>query len=107
MGSARPLVNAPTVERSSAEAETRRALRIDTSRGPVPSCRAPATGAAAFLGETVEAYVVRADPAVTAQELRRHCFERLPSYKVPHRVTFLERLPRNPSGKVVKAELGA
>jgi acyl-CoA synthetase (AMP-forming)/AMP-acid ligase II/lysophospholipase L1-like esterase len=68
---------------------------------------APATGAAAFLGETVEAYVVRADPAVTAQELRRHCFERLPSYKVPHRVTFLERLPRNPSGKVVKAELGA
>ncbi|HOX05655.1 MAG TPA: AMP-binding protein [Planctomycetota bacterium] len=66
---------------------------------------APATGAGAFLGEVVEAYVVRRDPALTAQALRKHCYDRLPSYKVPGRVFFLERLPRNPAGKVVKAEL--
>lgn len=66
----------------------------------------PAIGAAAFLGEVVEAYVVCTDAAVTAQELRRHCFERLPSYKVPRRVEFVARLPRNPSGKVIKCDLG-
>jgi len=66
---------------------------------------ARATGAASFLGERVEAYVVRSDSTLTEPELRRHCFERLPSYKVPYRVVFLDRLPRNPSGKVVKGEL--
>jgi acyl-CoA synthetase (AMP-forming)/AMP-acid ligase II/lysophospholipase L1-like esterase len=65
----------------------------------------PAAGAAAFLGEQVEAYVVRNDPALTAQELRRYAFERLPSYKVPARIHFLDALPRNPAGKVVKDDL--
>lgn len=65
----------------------------------------PATGAAAYLGERIAAYVVPALPSLTESELRRHCFERLPSYKVPHRLVFLEDLPRNPAGKVVKGEL--
>lgn len=67
----------------------------------------PATGAACFLGEQVEAYVVRSDPALTEQDLRGYCFENLPSYKVPCRVIFLDALPRNPAGKVVKEELKA
>jgi len=66
---------------------------------------AKATGAATFLGERVEAYVVKSDASLTEQELRRYCFERMPSYKVPYRVIFLDQLPRNPSGKVVKSEL--
>jgi acyl-CoA synthetase (AMP-forming)/AMP-acid ligase II len=66
---------------------------------------AAATGAATFLGEEVHAYVARADESLTEQELRRHCFERLPAFKVPRKVVFLPKLPRNPSGKVVKAEL--
>jgi acyl-CoA synthetase (AMP-forming)/AMP-acid ligase II len=65
----------------------------------------PATGAAAFLGERVKAYVVRRDDSVTERDLREHCTRRLPSYKVPHRIVFMDVLPRNPAGKVVKAEL--
>lgn len=65
----------------------------------------PATGPAAFLGERIRAYVVPADPELSEQDVRRFCFERLPSYKVPQRVVFLDKLPRNPSGKVLKAEL--
>ncbi|MCX7591949.1 MAG: AMP-binding protein [Kiritimatiellae bacterium] len=66
----------------------------------------PATGAATYLGEVVEAYVVRADSSLTERELRRHCFERLASYKVPRRIVFVDALPRNPSGKVLKDRLG-
>ncbi len=65
----------------------------------------PATGAAAFLGEQIDAYVVRSDVRLTEQELRRYAFGRLPSYKVPARIAFLSALPRNPAGKVVKDEL--
>lgn len=65
----------------------------------------PATGIRVHLGELIKAYVVPADPALTERELRRHCYEQLPSYKVPTYITFLNALPRNPSGKVVKDEL--
>ena len=65
----------------------------------------PATGARAFLGEQVVAFVVATDEAVTERDIRRYCFEGLPSYKVPGRVVFMESLPRNPAGKVLKGEL--
>ncbi len=65
----------------------------------------PATGIRAHLGELVKAFVVPADPTLTERELRRHCYEHLPSYKVPSAFAFLDALPRNPSGKVVKDEL--
>ena len=65
----------------------------------------PATGIRAHLGELIRAYVVASDPELTERELRRHCYEQLPSYKVPTYFTFVEALPRNPSGKVVKDEL--
>ncbi len=65
----------------------------------------PATGVRASLGELITAYVVRGDVSLTALDVRRHCAARLPSFKVPHKVVFLDELPRNPSGKVVKAML--
>jgi len=65
----------------------------------------PATGIRAHLGELITAYIVPADPALTERDLRRHCYEQLPSYKVPTFITFLDRLPRNPAGKVVKDAL--
>ncbi len=40
-------------------------------------------------------------------ELIEHCRSQLARYKVPKAVTFLDALPRNPSGKVLKRELGA
>ncbi|MCC7492215.1 MAG: acyl--CoA ligase [Fimbriimonadaceae bacterium] len=68
----------------------------------------PATGARAALGELVKAVVVLLPgAALTARDIRRHCVERLASYKVPQVVEFREALPRNPSGKVLKRELVA
>ncbi len=62
----------------------------------------PATGVRIHLGELVKAYIVKADPNLTERDVKGHCFERLPSYKVPQIITFVDSLPRNPAGKVVK-----
>ncbi|UDY38030.1 acyl-CoA synthetase [Dermatobacter hominis] len=57
-------------------------------------------------GEVPVAYVVaRPGSAPTADELIEHCRGQLARFKVPADVEFLEALPRNPSGKVLKREL--
>jgi acyl-CoA synthetase (AMP-forming)/AMP-acid ligase II len=57
-------------------------------------------------GEVPVAFVARREGAdVTADELVEHCRARLAKYKVPKDVTFIDALPRNPSGKVLKREL--
>ncbi len=57
-------------------------------------------------GEVPVAFVVlRADQSVTEDALIAHCAAQLAKYKVPKEVTFLEALPRNPSGKVLKRDL--
>ena len=59
-------------------------------------------------GEVPVAFVaLRAEATTTADELVEHCRARLAKYKVPKDVTFVEALPRNPSGKVLKRELRA
>jgi acyl-CoA synthetase (AMP-forming)/AMP-acid ligase II len=60
----------------------------------------------ALLGERVKAVVVlRPGADADERELKRHCVERLASYKVPWTFEFRDALPRNPSGKVVKRAL--
>jgi malonyl-CoA/methylmalonyl-CoA synthetase len=56
-------------------------------------------------GETVVAYVVLSDGGVDEAELLEWCAARLAKYKRPRHVRFLDALPRNALGKVVKAEL--
>jgi len=59
-------------------------------------------------GEVPVAHVVvREGSAVSEDELIAHCRERLARFKVPKAVMFLDALPRNPSGKVLKRELRA
>lgn len=66
----------------------------------------PAKGALAYLGELIKAVVVpKPGVRLTEAEIKRHCTDRLSSYKVPHIVEFRDRLPRNPAGKVLKREL--
>ena len=66
----------------------------------------PATGARAYLGELVKAVVVpKEGVTLTEVEIKRHCAERLPTYKVPQVIELRDKLPRNASGKVVKREL--
>jgi acyl-CoA synthetase (AMP-forming)/AMP-acid ligase II len=58
------------------------------------------------LGEEVGAFVVaRAGHSLDADELRAFCAERLADYKVPRTIWFIDQLPRNANGKVVKARL--
>ncbi len=57
-------------------------------------------------GEVPVAHVVRRDGAeVGEDELIEHCRTQLARFKVPKAVVFLDALPRNPSGKVLKREL--
>ena len=54
------------------------------------------------FGERVVAAVVRDDPALTAANVRDFCREDLAGYKKPREVVFVEDLPRNALGKVLK-----
>jgi acyl-CoA synthetase (AMP-forming)/AMP-acid ligase II len=57
-------------------------------------------------GEVPVAFVVLRDGAkATADELQEFCRARLARFKVPRAVEFIDALPRNPSGKVLKRVL--
>jgi acyl-CoA synthetase (AMP-forming)/AMP-acid ligase II len=59
-------------------------------------------------GESLKAFVVRRPGHdVSADELRAFCKETLANYKAPKHYEFLDGLPRNPTGKVLKRELRA
>ena len=53
-------------------------------------------------GERVRAVVVKRDDVVSQEELIEHCHQRLSSFKRPESVIFVDELPRNPMGKVLK-----
>jgi fatty-acyl-CoA synthase len=57
-------------------------------------------------GETGCAYVVPADPAFDADAILAWARERLAAYKLPRRMVTVDSLPRTPSGKVRKQDLG-
>jgi len=57
-------------------------------------------------GEAVKAVVVKKPGAgVTAGELITWARDRIAGYKLPKTVDFIEALPRNPTGKILKREL--
>jgi acyl-CoA synthetase (AMP-forming)/AMP-acid ligase II len=58
------------------------------------------------LGEDLVAFVaLSSGEAATDEELRAHTLEHLAQYKVPRRWEFVDSLPRNATGKVVKDRL--
>jgi fatty-acyl-CoA synthase len=57
-------------------------------------------------GESLKAFVVvRTGAALTAEDVVTFCRASLADYKAPRQVEFLEELPHNPTGKVLKREL--
>ncbi len=56
-------------------------------------------------GETVKAMIVRADPELSEEDVIEYARTQLAGYKVPRSVDWIDALPRNPSGKVLKTEL--
>jgi long-chain acyl-CoA synthetase len=59
-------------------------------------------------GEVPMAIVVRtADVAVSEDEIIAFAKERLAGFKCPKSVSWIDALPRNPSGKILKKDLRA
>lgn len=57
-------------------------------------------------GESVLAMVVlKPGESMTEEEVIRYCKENMAGYQTPKSVKFIDALPRNPSGKVLKREL--
>lgn len=56
-------------------------------------------------GEAVMAFIVSAGDYAEAEELREYLRTHLAGFKIPKRFAFVEELPRNASGKVLKREL--
>lgn len=60
----------------------------------------------ASMGEAAKAYiVVRNGANCSDEQIFHHCKKRLPAYAVPQEVTFLQSLPKNSAGKILKTEL--
>jgi acyl-CoA synthetase (AMP-forming)/AMP-acid ligase II len=58
------------------------------------------------FGQRLKAFVVpKPDARLTPADVRDYVKSNLARFKVPRDVEFLERLPRNPTGKVLKREL--
>lgn len=56
--------------------------------------------------EAVTAVVVlKSSHMLTSGQLRAHCAVHLASFKVPKEILFIDSLPKNPSGKVLKRQL--
>jgi acyl-CoA synthetase (AMP-forming)/AMP-acid ligase II len=59
-----------------------------------------------LLGEAIVAFVVLTPGAtMSTQEVVAHCHRRLPSFKVPQKVTPLRSMPHNGAGKILKKDL--
>ncbi len=57
-------------------------------------------------GERLRAFVVKTEGAhIDEDDIKNYVREHLARYKVPREVIFLDELPRNPTGKVLKREL--
>ena len=75
--------------------------------------RHPAVQEAAVIGipdpywvESVHALVVpKADAQATSEEIISFCREQIAHYKAPRSVEFVESLPKNPQGKILKREI--
>jgi len=56
-------------------------------------------------GEAVKLFVVKKDPALTAETVLAHCREQLTGYKCPREVEFRTELPKSNVGKILRREL--
>jgi fatty-acyl-CoA synthase len=57
-------------------------------------------------GHRLRAFVVKKDNADLDEDtVKKHVKDQLAKYKVPREVVFLDELPRNPTGKILKREL--
>ena len=58
-------------------------------------------------GEAVKVFIVRKDPALTADQVKAFCRENLTGYKLPRYIEFRDSLPKSNVGKILRKELRA
>jgi long-chain acyl-CoA synthetase len=58
-------------------------------------------------GEAVTGYVVSKNPNLTAEQLLSYCKEHLAKYKIPSSIEFIDELPKNTTGKILRMALKA
>ena len=56
-------------------------------------------------GESPLAVIVRADESISAEDVMAHCVGKLAPFKTVKAVEFVEEIPRNASGKILKRQL--
>ena len=56
-------------------------------------------------GESPLAVIVRADESLSEQDVIKHCVGKLAPFKTVKAVEFVDVIPRNASGKILKREL--
>lgn len=56
-------------------------------------------------GESVKGYVVKKNPSLTEEELLAYCKDCLAKYKVPTSIEFIDELPKNTTGKILRRAL--
>ena len=57
------------------------------------------------FGQRLKAFVVKGAGEISEDDVKKYVKEHLARYKVPRDVEFLDELPRNATGKVLKREL--
>jgi long-chain acyl-CoA synthetase len=58
-------------------------------------------------GEAVISYVVSKNPKLTDDQLLAYCREHLAKYKLPSAIHFIDELPKNTTGKILRMALKA
>jgi long-chain acyl-CoA synthetase len=56
-------------------------------------------------GEAVKLFVVKKDPALTVEDVKKFCHENLTGYKCPRDIEFRTELPKSNVGKILRREL--
>ncbi|TGB05269.1 fatty acid--CoA ligase family protein [Halobacillus salinus] len=57
------------------------------------------------LGESVISFVVSSNPSLTEEEVVEYCQAHLAKYKIPSKVEFMDELPKNTTGKILRKNL--
>lgn len=58
-------------------------------------------------GEAIKLFVVKSDPALSEEDVARHCRDHLTGYKIPKYIEFRDDLPKTNVGKILRRELRA
>ena len=57
------------------------------------------------MGQTVKAFIVKADPSLVVDEIKQYCKENLTGYKRPKIFEFMDELPKTNVGKILRKSL--